>query len=165
MLSLRTLRRGDGRHARNSTSDSPFGRNRMMQLLVNIDVDDVERAIEFYRAAFGLRLGRRLFSGAVAELVGAPTKIYLLSKPAGALPFQDAASPRDYHRHWTPLHLDFEVADVDAAVERAVSAGARLENEAQSFGWGRLAMLSDPFGHGFCLLQFTGTGYDGVEAR
>jgi len=137
----------------------------MMQLLVNIDVDDVETAIEFYQAAFGLRLGRRLFGGAVAEMVGAPAKIYLLSKPAGTLPWHEASSPRDYRRHWTPLHLDFEVADVDAAVERAVTAGARLEHEAQSFNWGRLAMLSDPFGHGFCLLQFTGAGYDAIESK
>jgi predicted enzyme related to lactoylglutathione lyase len=60
------------------------------------------------------------------------------------------------------VHLDFDVVDIDAAVERAVAAGARLENEPQSFNWGRLAMLSDPFGHGFCLFQFTARGYDAV---
>jgi len=134
----------------------------MMQLLVNVDVDDIERAIEFYRAAFGLHLGRRLFGGSVAEMLGASSMIYLLAKPAGTLPSRQASSARDYHRHWTPVHLDFEVVDIDAAVERAVAAGARLENEPRSFNWGRLAMLSDPFGHGFCLLQFTDRGYDAV---
>ena len=134
----------------------------MMQLLVNVDVDDIERAIEFYRAAFGLHLGRRLFGGSVAEMLGASSMIYLLAKPAGTLPWPQASSARDYHRHWTPVHLDFEVADIGMAVERAVAAGARLENEPQSFNWGRLAMLSDPFGHGFCLLQFTDRGYDAV---
>jgi predicted enzyme related to lactoylglutathione lyase len=134
----------------------------MMQLLVNVDVDDIDRAIEFYRAAFGLHLGRRLFGGSVAEMLGASSMIYLLAKPAGTLPWRQAASARDYHRHWTPVHLDFEVVDIDAAVERAVAAGARLENEPRSFNWGRLAMLSDPFGHGFCLLQFTDRGYDAV---
>jgi len=133
-----------------------------MQLLVNVDVDDIERAIEFYRAAFGLHLGRRLFGGSVAEMLGASSMIYLLAKPAGTLPWRQASSARDYHRHWTPVHLDFEVVDIDAAVERAVAAGARLENEPRSFNWGRLAMLSDPFGHGFCLLQFTDRGYDAV---
>jgi len=133
-----------------------------MQLLVNVDVDDIERAIEFYRAAFGLHLGRRLFGGSVAEMLGASSMIYLLAKPAGTLPSRQASSARDYHRHWTPVHLDFEVVDIDAAVERAVAAGARLENEPRSFNWGRLAMLSDPFGHGFCLLQFTDRGYDAV---
>jgi len=134
----------------------------MMQLLVNVDVDDIERAIEFYRAAFGLHLGRRLFGGSVAEMLGASSMIYLLAKPAGTMPSRQASSARDYHRHWTPVHLDFEVVDIDAAVERAVAAGARLENEPRSFNWGRLAMLSDPFGHGFCLLQFTDRGYDAV---
>ena len=133
-----------------------------MQLLVNVDVDDIERAIEFYWAAFGLHLGRRLFGGSVAEMLGASSMIYLLAKPAGTLPWPQASSARDYHRHWTPVHLDFEVVDIDAAVERAVAAGARLENEPRSFNWGRLAMLSDLFGHGFCLLQFTDRGYDAV---
>jgi catechol 2,3-dioxygenase-like lactoylglutathione lyase family enzyme len=106
-----------------------------MQLLVNVDVDDIERAIEFYRAAFGLHLGRRLFGGSVAEMLGTSSMIYLLAKPAGTLPWRQASSARDYHRHWTPVHLDFEVADIDAAVECAVAAGARLENEPRSFNW------------------------------
>jgi predicted enzyme related to lactoylglutathione lyase len=54
------------------------------------------------------------------------------------------------------------VDDVSAAVQRAVAAGAKLESNIQSFAWGRLAVLSDPFGHGFCLLQFTGGGYNEV---
>jgi uncharacterized glyoxalase superfamily protein PhnB len=95
---------------------------------------------------------------------GASSKLYLLAKPAGTLPWRDAPSARQYHRHWTPVHLDFEVPDVDAAIERATAAGARLEHDAQAFAWGRLAMMSDPFGHGFCLLQFTGAGYDAVES-
>jgi predicted enzyme related to lactoylglutathione lyase len=132
------------------------------QLLVNVDVDDIERGIEFYRAAFGLDLARRLFGGSVAEMVGASSRIYLLTKPAGSQPSPKAATVRDYHRHWTPVHLDFEVADVDSAVERAIAAGARLEDQPRSFDWGRMAMLSDPFGHGFCLLQFTKQGYDAV---
>jgi predicted enzyme related to lactoylglutathione lyase len=133
-----------------------------MQRLVNIDVDDIERAIEFYRAAFDLRLGRRLFDGSVAEMLGASSMIYLLAKPAGSPASSQLSSIRDYHRHWTPVHLDFEVEDIGSTVERAVAAGARLENEPRSFKWGQLAMLSDPFGHGFCLLQLTDRGYDAV---
>lgn len=135
-------------------------RSRTLQLLVNIDVDDVERAVEFYANALGLRLERWLFDGSVAEMHGASSKIYLMAKPAGTAPYEWASSVRDYRRHWTPVHLDFEVDDVTAAVERAVSAGARLEGEIQCFGWGRQATLSDPFGHGFCVLQFSGRGYE-----
>jgi len=55
---------------------------------------------------------------------------------------------------------NFSRADVSEAVERAVRVGAQLEGEIRSFPWGRLAIMSDPFGHGFCLLQFLGNGYD-----
>jgi len=130
---------------------------------VNIDVPDLEAAIEFYQLALGLRLGRRLFEGSVAEMLGASSKIYLLMKPAGDSASSVAPLPRAYDRHWTPVHLDFMVDDVSAAVERAVAFGAKLERNIQSFAWGRLAVLSDPFGHGFCLLQFIGRGYEEAE--
>ena len=53
-----------------------------MRLLLNVDVDNIDRAIDFYRGAFGLDLRRRLFDGSVAEMVGASSTIYLLAKPA-----------------------------------------------------------------------------------
>lgn len=133
-----------------------------MQIVVNVDVDDLEKAIEFYTIALGLRLGRRLFEGSVAEMLGATTMIHLLSKPSGTTAVPVPALSREYRRHWTPVHLDFEVEDVTLTVERAVRAGAKLEGAIQSFPWGRLAVLSDPFGHGFCVLQFLGSGYDEV---
>jgi predicted enzyme related to lactoylglutathione lyase len=133
-----------------------------VEIAVNIDVPDLEAAIEFYRFALGLRLGRRLFEGSVAEMLGASSKIYLLVKPTDGSASPHARLPRGYDRHWTPIHLDFAVDDVLAAVERAVASGAKLESDIQSFAWGRLAVLSDPFGHGFCLLQFIGRGYDEV---
>jgi hypothetical protein len=51
---------------------------------------------------------------------------------------------------------------VGLAVARAVSAGAILERGAEKHAWGLLAILADPFGHGFCLLQFLGRGYDEI---
>ena len=133
-----------------------------LHTVVNIDVDDVEKAIEFYTSALGLRVGRRLFEGSVAEMLGATSTIHLLSKPAGSTAVPNDSLSREYKRHWTPVHLDFEVEDVCVAVERAIRAGAKLEGEIQTFQWGRLALMSDPFGHGFCLLQFMGSGYDDV---
>jgi predicted enzyme related to lactoylglutathione lyase len=133
-----------------------------MELLVNVDVDDLERAVEFYTAAVGLRAERRLFDGSVAEMVSASAKVYLMAKAAGSSTSLRASTVRDYGCHWTPVHLDFVVDDVSAAVERAVAAGATLEGEIQSFVWGRQATLSDPFGHGFCVLQFNEQGYDAV---
>ncbi|EAU69984.1 glyoxalase/bleomycin resistance protein/dioxygenase [Stigmatella aurantiaca DW4/3-1] len=72
--------------------------------------------------------------------------------------------PRSYRRHWTPVHLDFVVTDLDAAVQRARSAGATVEKEIEETKWGRIALLADPFGHGLCLLEFRGRGYDELLA-
>lgn len=134
-----------------------------MRILVNIDVPDLEAAIDFYSCAFGLALHRRL--GATgAEMLGAPAPIYLLQKAAGTPAAGAVRQPRDYARHWTPVHLDVVVDDVDDAVARAVAAGARLEDPAVSHDWGRIAHLSDPFGHGICIMQFLGRGYDALAA-
>jgi len=131
----------------------------MPRILLNLDVDDVERAIAFYTQALELRVGRRFDDGFV-ELLGTEAPLYLLLKATGTEPFDGSEQVRSYTRHWTPLHLDFVVADLESAVARAVAAGAVLEQAPSQHAYGRLALLHDPFGHGFCLLQFEGKGYD-----
>lgn len=126
-------------------------------LLVNIDVEDLARATGFYCEAFGLRVGRRL-GDSVLELLGASCAIYLLQQAAGTRAAAGAPQARDYHRHWTPVHLDFVVPDIASALARAQGAGATLEGEVRSAAWGRIATLSDPFGNGFCLIEFLGRG-------
>lgn len=133
----------------------------MARLIVNVDVDDLEKAVRFYTSALGLRIGRR-FSGGGIELVGAEAPIYMLVAAPGTAPFPGATDSRDYRRHWTPVHLDFAVEDIDGAVERAVAAGAKIERPVERHAYGKLAVLADPFGHGFCLLQFEGRGYDEI---
>ena len=132
-----------------------------MQHIVNIDVDDLEKAIAFYRDALGLSLGRRFGSGA-AELLGSSTPIYLLVKQTRTPAAPGTRQRRSYARHWTPVHLDFVVEEIDASVARALAAGARLEQPVADQRWGRLALMSDPFGHGFCFIQFRGRGYDEI---
>jgi len=133
----------------------------MARMLVNIDVDDLAKGIDFYTRAFALTVGRR-FGRFAVELLGAEAPIYLLVKTAGTAPFAGAAETRRFERHWTAVHLDFAVDDVEAALDRALSAGARQEGPVQDHNWGRMALMADPFGHGFCLLQFSGAGYDEV---
>ena len=58
---------------------------------------------------------------------------------------------------------DFVVTDLEDALQRAKAAGASVEGGVQSHAWGRIALLADPFGNGFCLLQFTGRGYDEIS--
>ena len=133
----------------------------MLELRVCIDVEDLDRALAFYTQALGLTPGRRQGSD-WAELLGASSPIDLLAKPSGSPPGPGASSKRDYRRHWTPVHLDFTVTDLDAAVQRALAAGATLDVGIQELPWGRMANLADPFGHGFCLLEFRGRGYDAL---
>ena len=135
-----------------------------MDLLVNIDVDDLAKAIAFYRQAADLRVGRR-FGAFGVEMLGASSAVYLLVKPAGSQPSPRADEARRYRRHWTPVHLDFVVADLAAAVGRAIAAGATIEGEIETHRWGRIARMADPFGHGICFIEFLGRGYDEIAGE
>lgn len=132
-----------------------------MQLRVCIDVPDLERGIAFYTAALGLAPGRRLGAN-WAELLGGPAPIDLLAEPPGSGPVRGSGAVRDYGRHWTAVHLDWVVDDIESAVRRAQAAGATLEGGIQTKPYGLLANLADPFGNGFCLLEMRGRGYDAL---
>ncbi|WP_286902977.1 VOC family protein [Vreelandella sedimenti] len=134
-----------------------------MQFIVNIDVKEIGKAISFYESGLGLQLIRRLFGGMVAEMGGGPASIYLIEQPDASVAAPDTSLQRDYKRHWTPVHLDFIVEDIDSAVEQVVSVGAVQEGVIKTFDWGMLATMSDPFGNGFCLLAFAEGGYDHIE--
>lgn len=131
----------------------------MSELLVNIDVPDLARAVDFYTRAFGLSVRRR-FGAQGVELAGFAVPLFLLCKDAGTK--GAPGSVRSYERHWTPVHLDVVVDDLDPAVNRAIAAGARVEHPARSAIWGKSAGLADPFGHGLCLIQFLNRGYDEI---
>jgi predicted enzyme related to lactoylglutathione lyase len=132
-----------------------------MNLLVNLDVEDVEAAVRFYTTALPLRVGRR-FGSAGVELLGGSSPIYLLLKPAGSPASSTQKNLRSYERHWTPIHLDFVVENIESVVGAAQAAGAVLEEPITIKRWGKLAILADPFGHGFCLVEFIGRGYDEI---
>ena len=134
---------------------------KQIELLVNIDVDDLDKAVRFYSAAFGLRAGRRFGTSGV-EMLGSSAPIYLLANQAGTPASATTSQIRGYERHWTPIHLDFVVQDIEGAVQKAVEAGAQLEEPITRHPWGKLALMADPFGHGFCLVQFLGSGYDEI---
>lgn len=128
-------------------------------ILINIDVPSLDDAERFYSAAFGLRPAR-LLGDCAREMLGWPAPVYLLEKPAGSC--GAAHDKRHFSRHWTPVHLDVVVADLDTAVQRALDNGATLDSPSTATGYGRIAMLADPFGHGFCLIEFAPEGYDGI---
>lgn len=133
----------------------------MPGLLLNLDVPDIEAGVEFYTSALGLRVGRR-FDDEFVELLGADAPIYLLKKDAGTSIGPAGGDERRYERHWSPIHPDFTVDDMGAAIARATAAGAVQEGETCDAPYGKLAMFADPFGHGFCLIEFNERGYDAL---
>jgi len=135
-----------------------------MDLLINIDVDNLAKAITFYEQAAGLRVSRRFGSFGV-EMEGASSPLYLLMKQGGTKPSTATDEVRRYSRHWTPVHLDFVVPTIEAAVAKAKEAGAICEDDIQMHSWGRIAHMADPFGHGICFIEFLGRGYDEIADK
>jgi predicted enzyme related to lactoylglutathione lyase len=118
-----------------------------MEFQICIDVDDVERAVEFYGRGLGLTVVESHPDWAQIKL-GEQT-FWIMKTPAGV----QGQISRDYRRHWTPVHLDFTVDDIDEAVRRAVDAGGKLEGEIQRGAKGGLANLVDPAGNGVDLVS------------
>lgn len=129
-----------------------------MRVIVNIDVPALAPAIDFYRAALGLQLSR-LLDDDVAELSGASATLYLLRHSAGSRPVKSLPLQRDYARHWTPVHLDIVVDDLAAATRKALDAGATQESDCVDWKGSKCISFADPFGHGFCLIEFAGATY------
>lgn len=129
-----------------------------MRIIVNIDVPELGPAIDFYSKAFGLELSRTM-DNVVAELTGASSVLYLLENASGSAASSSGADVRRYSRHWTPVHIDFVVDDLLQAKERARKAGATQESEIAEWRGSKCITFSDPFGHGFCLIELVGENY------
>jgi predicted enzyme related to lactoylglutathione lyase len=134
----------------------------VIELHAYIEVTTTEAGIDFYCDGLGLTLKRRL-SPRWTELASANTPVFLL---AGLPPVADLGETkvtRDYRRHWTPVHLDFAVTDLDAVLARLQARGGKLDRPVKQRDYGRIANMADPFGNGFDLIEFSGSGYDGVS--
>lgn len=109
-------------------------------------VKDCARAVEFYKQAFGAE-DRGMAKGPDGKVMHAEIKIgdsiIMLSDEFpdyGVLAPQSAGN--------TSMGLHIYVADVDAAFDRAVKAGAKVEMPVMDQFWGdRYGKLKDPFGH------------------
>jgi PhnB protein len=107
---------------------------------------DAARAIEFCKQAFGAAEVMRMPGpgGKIghAEVKIGDSRIML----ADEYPEMDFLGPQA--RGGTSVHLHVYVKDVDAMVERAVSAGARVLREVKDQFYGeRSGSIQDPFGH------------------
>lgn len=134
-----------------------------MELLINVDVPDLDGGVAFYKDGVGFQVRRRLFEGLVAEMSLGAVRIFLLEQATGTIAVAGSVHSRTYEDHWTPIHLDIVVDDLEAAAERALAAGARVSGPTRDRNWGRFAPMRDPFGHGFCLIEFRGSDYDLAE--
>jgi catechol 2,3-dioxygenase-like lactoylglutathione lyase family enzyme len=130
-----------------------------MSAIINIDVPDIQRAIEFYTAATECRFERHL-DDAVAELSCGTVQIFLLQSKTGDAANAGTDQTRQYSRHWTPVHLDFVVSDLEEAIARAERAGAIRESNRGTWRGATHVTFSDPFGHGFCLIFFRNATYE-----
>ncbi len=133
-----------------------------MRLLINIDVPDLPAAIDFYTRGLGFCFRRCLFSGTVAELEYGAVRIYLIAQSAGSIAVEGRPERRTYADHWTPVHLDLVVVNLDVALQTAVTAGATAA-VVRDMAFGRLVAMRDPFGHGICLIEFNDRGYDAAQ--
>jgi uncharacterized glyoxalase superfamily protein PhnB len=123
---------------------------RVHELFAYLRVKNAPKAIDFYKAAFGATEKYRLCepSGRVghAEL-DFDGKTVMLSDE---FPEYGIASPETIGGTSVAMHL--HVDDADAAVKRAVAAGATLLREPKDQFYGeRSGTVKDPFGHEWLL--------------
>lgn len=113
-------------------------------------VSGAARAIDFYKKAFGATEVMRLASpdGKVghAEIQIGDTRIML----ADEFPEMGAISPHSIGG--TPVGFCIYLANVDAAFDKALAAGGKVERPVQDQFYGdRSGTLIDPFGHKWTL--------------
>lgn len=115
-------------------------------------VHDTRAAIRWYHDAFGATvIGRpiEMKDGTIgyAELAVFGARI-VLSDPSPVARVT-AADPSRF----SSIKLHLTVPDCDSCVTRCRRAGAIIESEPQSSGYGRGAAILDPFGHRWLVVQ------------
>ena len=124
----------------------------MISISVSVDVPTLDEGLRFYGEAFGFEKISEPYPG-VAVLRAEDAQFLLIAKGAGTCPCPHPEVTRSYERHWTPVHVDFHVDDFKATLAKALQAGARQEQLFEMPGRPSVAFCSDPFGHGFCLIE------------
>jgi uncharacterized glyoxalase superfamily protein PhnB len=119
-----------------------------------LTVRDAARAIEFYKQAFGAT-ERGVMKGPDGKVMHAELmigdSIIMLSDE---FPEQGVLSPQSSGGAGMGLHI--YVDGVDAAFDRAISAGAQVEMPVMDMFWGdRYGKLKDPFGHKWSIATHT----------
>lgn len=124
----------------------------MISVSVGVDVPNLADGVRFYTNAFGFSKVSEPIPG-LAVLRAGTSEICLLEKAPGSIPSNNTKETRHYERHWTPVHMDLHVDNLKLALARAIEAGAKQEQLFENPEHGSVAFCSDPFGHGFCLIE------------
>jgi lactoylglutathione lyase len=111
-------------------------------------VRDIARMTAFYEQAFGFAQANRFDTPDFEEIMlrqGEDPFLFLL------LAYKDGRSHPDATAHGA---TGFVTDDVQAAVDKAVAAGARVKLAPFDVGPTRVAFLADPEGHEIEIIQF-----------
>lgn len=124
----------------------------MNDFALHLVVEDVPAAVDFYERAFGAQVTRVLHlpDGSVAtaelEMQGLPLAL------AAPVPGTPLATPRSTGTSVAAYR--FTVPDADAAMDRAVAAGATVHSPVQDAFWGvRTGEILDSSGHRWAFDQ------------
>lgn len=118
---------------------------------VSIDVPNLEKGLRFYREVFGFVETARPFPN--MAIVDANNMLVCMhEKAAGTKSSPAGDAERHYDRHWTPVHMDIHVHELDGVLEKVRSEGGAVEMEFRDQGPKPVAFCSDPFGNGFCVI-------------
>jgi PhnB protein len=113
-------------------------------------VDDAERAIEYYKKAFGAEETVRMNApdGRIghAELKIGESHLMLSD------PFPESSTKPPTELGGTSVSIFMYVEDIDAVVQKAVDQGATVTMEVEDQFWGdRFGSITDPFGHNWSI--------------
>lgn len=110
---------------------------------VSMYVDDIDRGLAFYRDALGLTLLWRAESSCGLGMPGGVAEVVLVNQH-------------------NPM-VDFKVDSVESALPRLTAAGAAVEYGPFDIDIGKCAVVRDPWGNRYCVLDMTKGTYDTDE--
>ena len=117
-------------------------------LLQNVDcismyVDDLDKGIEFYSDKLGLKLLWRVDGSCGLSMSDDITEVVLCNER-------------------NPI-VDFKVDSVEQAIKEFENAGGKIEYGPFDINIGKCAVVSDPWGNEFCILDMSKGTYDTDE--
>jgi len=120
-----------------------------LKATASIDVSDMSKAMQFYVEALGCEFKKKYTDDWQVVSVGT-LDLHIQQKATGTI--AAAEHKRDYRRHWTPVHLDFIVDDINPVCIEVEKFGGTVEKITFS-EVADLANCADPFGNGFDLIR------------